>query len=38
MAAVSTEKDTENLRFSITTELNATPERVWQMWADLSVG
>jgi uncharacterized protein YndB with AHSA1/START domain len=34
MPVVKTEKDTENLRFEIITELDATPDRVWQMWAD----
>jgi uncharacterized protein YndB with AHSA1/START domain len=34
MPVTNANKDTENLRFEITTELEADPERVWQLWAD----
>ena len=34
MPVVNVNKDTENLRFEITTELAADPEPVWQLWAD----
>ena len=34
MPVTSGETDTGNLTFTIVTELDATPERLWQMWAD----
>lgn len=34
MPVVETKTDRENLRFEIVADLEATPERVWQLWAD----
>lgn len=34
MPVLETQKDTENLTLTITSEHAATPERVWQLWAD----
>jgi uncharacterized protein YndB with AHSA1/START domain len=34
MAVISTEKDTEALRFRLVAEFDAGVERVWQIWAD----
>src|SRR4051812_36608666 len=34
MTVVDTTKDVENLTITITSELAAPPERVWQVWAD----
>jgi uncharacterized protein YndB with AHSA1/START domain len=34
MSATSIRKDPENLTMTITTELDATVERAWQLWAD----
>jgi uncharacterized protein YndB with AHSA1/START domain len=31
---VSTSVDTQNLTLTVSTELSATPERAWQLWAD----
>lgn len=34
MTVTTSTKDAEKLRFTIETEFSATPERVWQLWAD----
>ena len=34
MTAVAVHKDTDTLTMTITAEFNASPERVWQLWAD----
>ena len=34
MTVTAVEKDPKALSLSITTELEASPERVWQLWAD----
>ena len=34
MPVTSVDKDTENLTMTITTDLDAGVDRVWQMWAD----
>ena len=34
MSVTSVDKDTINLTLTVTAELDAPPERVWQLWAD----
>ena len=34
MTVVSTAQDTDNLTFTIVTDLAAPPDRVWQIWSD----
>ena len=34
MTVTAVEKSTENLTLTITAEFDASPERVWQLWAD----
>ena len=34
MSVTSVDKDTVNLTLTVTAELDAPPERVWQLWAD----
>ena len=34
MTVTNVEKDLEALTFDLTAEFDATPERVWQLWAD----
>ena len=34
MTMISVDKDVENLTLAFTAEFNATPDRVWQLWAD----
>ena len=34
MTVTATEKDPANLTMTLTAEFEATPERVWQLWAD----
>ena len=34
MTVTSVKKDTEALTMNVTAEFNATPERIWQLWAD----
>lgn len=34
MPVISTQKDPDQLTLTVVTEHTATPERVWQLWAD----
>jgi uncharacterized protein YndB with AHSA1/START domain len=34
MTVTAVEKDPQNLSMTLTAEFDATPERVWQLWAD----
>jgi uncharacterized protein YndB with AHSA1/START domain len=34
MAVISSKKDPENLTLEFVTQLDATPERVWELWED----
>ena len=34
MTVTSVDKDTENLTMTVTTDLAASVDRVWQMWED----
>jgi uncharacterized protein YndB with AHSA1/START domain len=34
MSVISVEKDPESLTMTVTAELDATPQRAWQLWAD----
>ena len=34
MTVTAVQKDPENLRLTLTAEFDATPERVWELWAD----
>ena len=34
MSNVTVQKDDESLTMTVTTDLEATPERVWELWAD----
>lgn len=34
MSNIAIHKDTESLTMTVTTEFEATPDRVWQLWAD----
>jgi uncharacterized protein YndB with AHSA1/START domain len=34
MTVTAVQKDTDNLTMTVDTEFDATPERVWQLWAD----
>jgi len=34
MTVTAVEKDLDNLRLTLTAEFEASPERVWQLWAD----
>lgn len=34
MTVISTDRDTENLTLTFVAEYDASPERVWQLWAD----